>query len=118
MSTHPNAMLLLVMTPNDLARETARAIAGDMEPCEGVWEIKINDRTYSMRVMESDYDDDNQIAAPEGSIVLDCFLTYGYGETIGFGEVETMVADLKAWADEVCAKHHCSYAVKIGANYW
>lgn len=117
MSTHPNAMLLCVLTPDDLARKTARAIVGEQDAEEGTWSIQIEARRYTMCVMEDDYDEDNQISAPTGSIVLSSFLTYGYGEVIGIGEVQSAAEALRLWAVDACAKHHCTFHIVLGANY-
>lgn len=121
MSTHPNAMLLLEMTPDNLSRKTYRAILEDSgvkdegENSEG---IKIGQHTYMHRVMENDYDEDSQVAANPGDIVLWDLVTYGYGERIGFGELETRKRELERWAQDVCKKHQCSYAIFVSANYW
>lgn len=118
MSTHPNALLLLKLTPDDLARKTYRAIceaenASDMDPT-----IKIGGARFRIKVMESDYDEGYQIAAKEGQIVLFNFLTYGYGEEAAWDEVKARVEALDAWAKEACDKYKCSYAIKLSANYW
>jgi hypothetical protein len=121
MSTHPNAMLILVLTPDDLARKTYRAIleeagVGDDD------QLKLGEDHFGMRfhhrVMEDGYDDSHQISAPEGSIVFHTFLTYGYGERCQWPDVEKYKAALDAWANGICERHHCKAEISIGANYW
>lgn len=117
MSTHPNAILLLVLTPDDLARKTYRALMEEAGIDED-GQFKIGNRGYNHLVMEDSYDDGWQIAAKEGSIVLHDFLTYGYGDRVPWAEVETRKAALEEWAKRICAEHHCSYEISVGANYW
>lgn len=121
MSTHPNAMLLLELTPDDLSRKTYRAILADAEVKDEGDEsedIKIGQHTYMHRVMEDDYYEDSQVAATSGSIVLWDLVTYGYGERIAWGELEMRKTELERWAQDVCKKHKCSYAIFVSANYW
>lgn len=117
MGTHPNAMLILRLTPDDLARKTYRAILEEAK-VEGDDEIKIGGFDYTHMVMESDYDESFQISAKEGEIVLHDFLTYGYGESMAWEKVESQKNDLEAWAKGICERHKCSYKIEIGANYW
>lgn len=121
MSTHPNAMLLLELTPDDLSRKTYRAIladAGGKDEGDDSEGIKIGQHTYMHRVMEDDYYEDSQVAAKPGSIVLWDLVTYGYGERIGWRALEERKDDLDEWAARMCKKHHCSYAIFVSANYW
>ena len=118
MSTHPNAMLLGVLTPDDLSRKTYRAILDALGIDHDDPSFKLGARNYSLQVMEESYDDDWQISAPEGSIVAHCFLTYGYGDTLEWSEVEKAKADLEAWLREACEKHKCSHSIHLTANYW
>lgn len=117
MSTHPNAILLLTLTPDDLARKTYRNI---MEYCDVQDEsdIKIADNNYHHRVMESDYYDGFQISANEGDIVLLDMVTYGYGDTIEWGILEKQKLELEQWAKDICEKFNCSYKIFVTANYW
>ena len=118
MSSHPNALLVLILTPDDLARQTYRAIlagAGigkddDLKLCDGC--------LLSHKVMEDNYDDGIQIKAPEGSIVFYSFLTYGYGERITWDKAQSFKETIEKWAIGVCERHHCNYEISIGANYW
>jgi len=52
MSTHPNVILMCILTPNDLARKTYRAIVGEEEAAnagEGdTAEIKIGEKDYNV----------------------------------------------------------------------
>ncbi len=117
MSTHPNALLILSLTPDDLSRKTHRAIMAEA----GVTEddrIKIGDDDYLHRVMEDSYDQSHQIAASEGDIVLFDHVTYGYGKTVEWDKLEAQKQVLEAWAKAACARHHCSYRILVSANYW
>ena len=90
MGTHPNAVLLLTLTPDDLPRKTWRYILQEAKVFE--WEndgvideegdIKIGDSDYHQMCMKSDYDEGMQISAKEGDIVLLDMVTYGYGDLI------------------------------------
>jgi hypothetical protein len=117
MSTHPNAMLILALTPDDLARKTYRAILEEAGITEDD-QIKVGGDDYSIQVMEEAYDESNQLAAKEGDIVLHDLVTYGYGETITWEKLEAQKRALEEWAKEVCERHKCSYQICVGANYW
>jgi hypothetical protein len=117
MSIHPNAILLLTITPEDLARKTYRAILDDAK-VEDDGDIKIDGVDYHHRVMEEEYDESYQISAKEGDIALFDLVTYGYGETIEWAKLEAQKNNLEAWAKGVCEKHHCTYKIFITANYW
>lgn len=118
MSSHPNVMLQLVLTPDNLARKTYRAILDGEGISDDDDEIKINGTGYRHKVMEDDYDDDNQISAKEGDIVIFDLVTYGYGEKIEWQDLEARKTDLEAWATTICDKHQCSQTIFITANYW
>jgi hypothetical protein len=118
MSTHPNAILLLTLTPDDAARKTYRAIladAGVMDPSD---DIKIGGENYHHEVMEDTYNESWQIAAQEGDLIFFDLVTYGYGEQIAWDKLEAQKNALEAWAKEVCEKHRCSYKISVTANYW
>lgn len=117
MSTHPNAMLLLTLKPDGLARKTYRDILAELG-VEGDASIKIGGATYHHDVMESDYDDSNQIAADEGDIVLWDLVTYGYGERIEWDKLAVQKAELDEWARGICERHKCAAKVYVSANYW
>lgn len=112
MGTHPNAMLMAVITPDGLTRKTARKIDPKIE------NVKIVGTEYSITVMEDTYDEGYQLSAKEGDIVLMDFLTYGYGEHMNWEKVEVQKDELVQWCDEFCKKNECSYEIRIGANYW
>ena len=117
MGIHPNAVLLLVLTPDDLTRKTHRGIiqkySSDDED-----EVKIGDKDYSIRVMEDDYLEGFQISASEGDIVVFDMVTYGYGAKISFNELSVQKEALEQWAKDVCQEFKCSYQIFITANYW
>ena len=75
MSCHPNAMLILALTPDGLARKTYRAIPEDAG-IDSDGSFKIGGKFYHQHgVMEDDYDEVNQLGLPEGTIyVLSCDL--------------------------------------------
>lgn len=133
MGTHPNAILMCVLTPDGLARKTMRDIAAEngADDEEGTAALKILGRTFErgdgtrreqtdfrMMVMESDYHDGYQISAPEGSIVVWDFLTYGYGETISWADAASIKDKLEAWATAICERHKCSFEIRLTQNYW
>lgn len=118
MSTHPNAMLLLVLTPDDLARKTYRAILDEAGLKHNDEDIKIAGDDYHHRVMEEDYYEDSQITAKEGDIVLWDLVTYGYGATITWAKLEAQKNTLEAWAKNICERHKCSFEIFVSANYW
>jgi hypothetical protein len=116
MSTHPNAILLLVLKPDDLARKTHRAI---MEEAGGKEDsIKIDGDNYHCYVMESDYEEGFQITADKGDIIVFDMVTYGYGERIAWAELERKKQSLEKWSAGVCERHHCKAAFYVTANYW
>lgn len=117
MSTHPNAILLAVLTPDDLTRKTYRAILEEAG-IESEDQLKIGEMTYSIDVMEDGYDENNQISAPEGSIIMHGFLTYGYGENASWENVAAAKAALEEFLAGICERHHCKSEVFITANYW
>jgi hypothetical protein len=119
MSTHPNAILLLALTPHGLARKTMEWILRDAGIPEGSSkDVKIGDDDYHYHVMEEDYYEDMQVFAKEGDLVFFDFVTYGYGERIAWSKLEAQKASLEEWARTVCAKHACDYAIFITANFW
>ena len=118
MSTHPNVLLILTLTPDGLARKTYRDILGECGAESTDDEIKINGEGFSHFVAESDYEDNWQVSAPEGSIVLLDLVTYGYGEQILWDELSRRKAALEEWSSGICERHHCSAKISVGANYW
>lgn len=118
MSTHPNAILLLTLTPDSTSRKTYRAIMSEAGVTEDDGDLKIGFESYHTKVMESDYDDGYQIPAKEGDIIIFNMVTYGYGELIEWDKLVEQKAALQTWADGVCERHQCKAAFYITANYW
>ena len=126
MSTHPNAILLLTLTPDDLTRKTWKNILRESKVWkyqeEGVidfeGQIKIDGNEYYHRIMESDYNESMQISASEGDIAVYDMVTYGYGEVIEWDKLVKQKEDLESWAKIMCEKFNCSYKIFVTANYW
>ena len=126
MSTHPNAVLLLTLTPDDLSRKTWKNILEESKVWkyqeEGVidleGEIKISGNNYHHRVMESDYNESMQISASEGDIVVYDMVTYGYGDVIEWDKLAKQKEELEEWAKIMCKKFNCNYKIFVTANYW
>jgi len=117
MSTHPNSMLVLALTPDDLAMKTYRAIMAEAGTDESM-NIKIGSAEYHMKVMVGGYDEDYQIALPDGTIYLFDFFTYGYGEKVKWSKLEAQKAELEEWSRGACERHHCTAEIYVSANYW
>lgn len=120
MSTHPNAILMLTLQPQDLPRKTLRAIleAAGVDPDEESPSIKIGEHDYTVRLMEDSYDESFQIGAPVGTIVLHDFLTYGYGDKCSWEQAAAQQIALREWAQAACETHHCTiHEIAITANY-
>lgn len=108
---------MVVLTPDGLARKTMRDIlaAHNVEDDD---DIKIGGKDYHHQIMESTYDDSYQISAKEGDLVFFDLVTYGYGEAIAWDKLEEQKRVLDAWAYAICERHHCSYEIRVSANYW
>jgi hypothetical protein len=117
-STHPNVILLLLLTPEDTSRKTMRAILAEAGVEDEDRDIKIGDKTYHHKVFEEDYDDDWQIAAKEGDLAFFDLVTYGYGEAVTWESLNAQKLVLEEWAKDICARHRCSYEIRVTANYW
>ena len=117
MGTHPNTLLMLVLTPDGLSRKTMREILEEHD-LEEDDDIKIGSKEYHHTIMEADYDESFQIGSKEGDLVFHDFLTYGYGESQSWADVEIQKNELEEWAKVMCEKYHCSYEIRLGANYW
>jgi hypothetical protein len=118
MSTHPNLVLMAVLTPDGLTRKTARQIRADNN-LKGEWdELKIGKQEYYVIVMKDDWDESHQITAKEGNIVLHELMTYGYGESVSWDELHEAKVALDAWCDQNCHKYNCKYEIRVSANYW
>lgn len=119
MSTHPNVILLLILTPQGLARKTMKDIRADGNVADDDdADIKIDDASYHNIVLEEDYDDGWQIGSKVGDLLFFDLVTYGYGEQIEWSKLEAQKKSLEAWAITICEKHHCSYKISVTANYW
>lgn len=124
MSTHPNVILLLTLTPHGLARKTFKAILDEAAvPPEhidddGSASVKISGEDYHARVMENDYYESQQISAKEGDLVFFDLVTYGYGEVVAWEALAVQKATLETWAKDICERHACDYAIYVTANYW
>lgn len=120
MSTQPNAILLLCLKPNDLARKTLRAILAEKgnEADSEDARVKIGAEKHSIMVMENGYDEGFQITADEGDIIVFSYVTYGFGERIAWDNLVEKKAAFEAWAKGICERHKCSYSIFVTANYW
>lgn len=118
MSTHPNALLILALTPDGLARKTWRDILAESGVSDPEHDIKIGGEEYHHCVMESDYEDGWQIAGKEGDIIIFDLVTYGYGEAVTWEKLEAQKNALEEWGRGICERHHCTYEIRVGANYW
>ena len=118
MGTHPNAILMLVFTPDDLARKTFRTIMEENGGNEAQDNIKIGEHDYSAQVFESDYDEGYQISAPEGSLVFHDYLTYGYGDVTDWSKVQEQKDALLNFGLMIAEKYKGTFKIQITANYW
>lgn len=124
MSVHPNTLLIAVLTPDDLPSKTYRAICADVDPSydpddlDEVEEVEIGECTYSVSLWDKDYDEDLEVSAPRGSIVLYGFATYGFGEKIEWAKLVALKDALDARVQELCAAHRCTAQIYVSANYW
>lgn len=110
-------MLLLALKPDDSTRKTFRAIMAEAGKAEDD-DLKIGDADYHIVVMEGSYDDNNQITADEGDIVVFDLVTYGYGERIEWDKLAAQKAALEEWAKGICERHKCTASFYVTANYW
>lgn len=117
MSTHPNAILLLTLTPQDLARKTMAAILAETNTGTDD-DVKIGSEKYHHAVMESDYNDSWQISSKEGDLLFFDLVTYGYGEQVSWEKLVAQARELEEWAKGICERHHCTYKLSVTANYW
>lgn len=123
MSAHPNVILLLTLTPQDLARKTMREIlvANGIQVDDEYHkddDVKIGGAEYHHEIMESDYNDSWQISGKEGDLLFFDLVTYGYGEQIKWEKLEAQKRELEEWAKSICDNHHCTYQISVAANYW
>jgi hypothetical protein len=118
MGTHPNAILMLVFTPDDLARKTYRTIMEENGGKIDDDQIKIGEHDYHAKVMESDYEDGYQISAPEGSLIFHDFLTYGYGDVLDWDKAQSQKDVLEEFGKMISEKYKGSFKIQVTANYW
>jgi len=118
MSTHPNVILKLALTPEDLARKTYRAIRVEAGAVNDDADITVGSENYHTVVMESDYDEGWQLSAKEGDILVFDLVTYGYGEEIAWDKLAAQKAELEQWAMGICERYHCTFSISVTANYW
>lgn len=119
MSTHPNVILMVALTPHALSRKTMAAIlaeAGVADP--EMDDIAVGERKYHHCVMEESFEEGYQIAAKEGDLVFFRFVTYGYGQVVAWADLEAEKTKLEAWAVGICERHQCDYRIEVTANYW
>ena len=114
MSTHPNVLLILRLTPDGLARKTYREIVEGKEDDS----IHIAGQLFHHHIAETTYDTDAQISQKEGDIIFWSCVTYGYGEDIKWAELVAIRDALEQWAEAVCKTYHCSREIVVSANYW
>lgn len=117
MSQHPNAILMVALKPDGLSRKTMREIFLEAQ-VDVDHDIKIGSTKYCCIVMESDYEEGNQIAGEEGDLIFFDMVTYGYGKVITWEKLERQKQDLEQWATGICERHHCNYTISVTANYW
>jgi hypothetical protein len=118
MSTHPNVILMAVLTPDGLSRKTMKDILQANNVTDPDFDVKIVDEDYHHIVMESDYEEGFQVSAGEGDLVFLDMVTYGYGDTIEWGKLVKQKDNLEDWAKRMCDKFNCSYKIIVTANYW
>lgn len=119
MSTHPNAILLVEFSPDDLPRKTFKAIAAEIgDPDDDEPNAEIEGGYYHSLLMESNFDESLQIGGHAGNIIFWGCATYGYGDTLEWSELEAKKIALEAWASGIATRHHCGYTIRITANYW
>lgn len=118
MSTHPNVILAVALTPDNLTRKTLRNILEESETDSFGDGVKIGKHEYNSLVMESDYDEGYQISGDEGDIIFFDLVTYGYGETISWRLLEEQKEELEKWVKDICSRYSCTYNIFVTANYW
>ena len=122
MSTHPNVILFVALSPDGLTRKTLKDILSDsnlsIKEDGEIPDIKIGNEAYHVNVMEESYNESDQISAKEGDIVLHDLVTYGYGEKIEWDKLVERKTSLEEWAKVISIKFNCSYKIYVSANYW
>lgn len=118
MGSHPNTVLMAVLTPDELSRKTMRTILAENGMTDELDDLVIDGRDYNSIIMEEDYARDYQISASEGDLVFFTHVTYGYGDTVTWDEIKKAKKSLETWAEKMAAKHNCSCKIYVTANYW
>jgi hypothetical protein len=127
MSSHPNAMLKLTLTPDgwmsdDFDLMGAILTDNGVDPDEVDYthtDINFENQSYSIILRDEDYDEcEFGVDAEVGEIMVTAFLTYGYQETMSWERAVEGKGKLERWAVGVCAKYGCTYKLEITANYW
>ena len=119
MSTHPNVILMSRITPDDLPMKTMKAIVEEYKKRDDDdTDIIIGGWDYHAVVIEGGYDEGWQISGKDGDIIFFDLITYGYGESVSWNELEKQKESLDKWSKVVCEKHHASYEILVSANYW
>ena len=109
--------MIAVLTPDDLTRRTLRAIiAGNLSTDDDY--IKIAGEDWHIKPMEGDYDENFQIKAKEGDIIVFNMFTYGYGDFATWKSVSAMHDSLVDWCEECKGTYNFSYEIRMSANYW
>jgi hypothetical protein len=111
-------MLILALTPDDLARKTYRQILTEAG-IESDGELKIGSMSCNHHgVMECDYEEGIQLSLPEGTIYILDLVTYGYGEKIEWQDMELKKSEFTEWGRGVCERYNCTMKIFVSANYW
>lgn len=122
MSAHPNVILMVALTPDDLPMKTYREIMASAPnpheyPLEDI-QVTIGASNYTVKCFTEDYDEDIQISAQAGQIVVYDLVTYGWGEYVTWAHLEKQKSELASWAEDICGKHKCSMELRVSANHW
>lgn len=120
MGRHPNALLILLVTPDDLPWRTYQEMLDAFRAEDGDGYIKIGKHDYQIYVCDSDeYSEDYQIKAKEGQVVIFDMVTYGFGQVLTWNEMLEQKQELEAWAEANKEKFRFTkWEIRVGANYW
>lgn len=117
MSSHPNVLLISKLTPDNTSRKTLRDIVEEYS-CSSDDYVKIGGEDYIHICMEDTYEEDMQVSGKEGDLIFLILVTYGYGKSIKWDDLENKKNILEDWSKEVCKTYNCSYEIEVSANYW
>lgn len=121
MSTDPNTLIVLQLTPNngEDPYEVFSRIIKDLSLDEDDAAISIDNKNYQIKVIgEEGYDENYQISSDPNTIILHTYITHGYGSTIDWSELEKINNSLEVWSAIIKTKYNCSSKIYITANYW